>query len=50
MQDKNQYLWIPLGSTFLDEAISLTREELDLMKDITNKRNDIISINLKKSK
>ena len=46
MKDKNIYLWIPISSHKLSDAISVTREELEILKGLVKKGYETIIINL----
>jgi hypothetical protein len=46
MKDKNQYLWIKFSSLSLSDAITVSREELDILKQLSSNKENIIIINL----
>lgn len=46
MKDKNVYLWIPYGSLNFDEAIEISRSELEILKGILKNKYQELIINI----
>ena len=46
MKDKNIYLWIPYTSQYLYDAISVTRNDLEILKDLVMQGHLIIHVDL----